>query len=259
MENMWNIKQLLSNIHIHNLTYAVMLVAFLSGYFSYMFILLFMITVHEIGHLYTAHLLKFDVDKIIIYPFGGITKYNALLNSSIIKEILILLSGPLFQFIFFLVIHFFYINNYVNPTTYETVKTIHYYLLIFNFLPIIPLDGSKLLNLTLEFFFSYKKANIITIVISIVTILVSITYNFKLLFIFLAILLIKSVIIEIKTHKLKVNKFLVERLIYKFNFKEGKIINNIYKIKRGKTHKIKENGKIYNELEYLEKLFDLGK
>ncbi len=237
-----------------------MFLFFLSGYFSYIFILFIIITIHEIGHLYAVYLLNFNVDKIIIFPFGGNIKYNALLNTSIFKELIILICGPLFQFIFYLIIYLLYINNFVNDSTFETVKTIHYSLIIFNFLPIIPLDGSKLLNLILDYFLSYKKAHIITIIVSIITIIIlPVILNFKLFFIFISILLIKSIIYEIKNHKIKINKFLIERLIYKLKFKRGKTINNIYKIKRGKTHKIKKNNKIYSEEEYLHNLFDLNK
>lgn len=216
-----------------------------------------MIVIHEIGHLYAIHLFNFKVDKINIYPFGGNIKYNALLNTSIYKELIILLCGTLFQFIFYFIIYIFYINGFVNENTFKIVKTIHYYLLTFNFLPIIPLDGSKLLNLILDYFISYKKAHIITIIVSIITMVILIIFNFKVILLLLLILLIKSIIIEIKNHKLKINKFLIERLIYKLKFKKGKTINNIYKIKRGKTHKIKRNNKIYDESEYLHNLFDL--
>lgn len=218
-----------------------------------------MIIVHEIGHLYAIHLLNFKVDKITIFPFGGNIKYNALLNTSIYKELIILLCGPLFQFIFYFIIYIFYINGFVNENTFTIVNTIHYYLLAFNFLPIIPLDGSKLLNLILDYFISYKKAHIITIIVSIITIIILTIVNFKIVLVLLLILLVKSIIIEIRNHKIKISKFLIERLIYKLKLKKGKTINNIYKIKRGKIHKIKKNNKIYNENEYLQNLFDLHK
>lgn len=217
-----------------------------------------MIIIHEIGHLFAINLFNFKVDRMSIYPFGGNIKYNALLNTSIYKELIILLCGALFQIIFYLIIYIFYIKGYINESTFKIIKSIHYYLLIFNFLPIIPLDGGKLLNLILDYFISYKKAHIITIITSIITIIVLITLNFKFIIVLLLILLIKSIIFEIKTHKLKINKFLLERLIYRLNFKKGKTINDIYKIKRGKTHKIKKNNKIFEENEYLQNLFDLN-
>lgn len=199
----------------------------------------------------------YDLDKIIIYPFGGNTKYHALLNSLIYKELIILIFGFLFQFLFYFLVCILYINNFVNSNNFFIVKQIHYSLILFNILPIIPLDGSKFINLILEYFFSYKKSNIISIFISVLSIIVLLIFNFNLLYIFIAFVLTKSLLIEVYNHKIKFNKFLVERLIYHFNFKKGKILKNIYDIKRNKSHKIISNNKIYEEKEYLENLFDL--
>ena len=65
--------------------------------------MLFIITFHELGHLFIASLIGYKDASIVIYPFGGITKYNGYLNSSINNEFLILLGGPLFQEILYII------------------------------------------------------------------------------------------------------------------------------------------------------------
>ena len=89
----------------------------------------------------TAHLLGIKVDKIYIYPFGGIAKFHIPYNYSNYKEFLILLNGPLFQFLAK------YILVYLFPNYSETINIYHYGILLFNLLPIYPLDGGKLLNI----------------------------------------------------------------------------------------------------------------
>ncbi len=232
------------------------MISLLSGYFKYVIIFLILIIIHELGHLFAADMFKYELDKIIIYPFGGKTKYTALLNSPIINELVILLFGFIFQFIFYFIIYLLFVNNYITNNNFLIVKSIHYYLILFNSLPIIPLDGSKFLNLMLELVFSYKKANLITIYISVIILILLLIFNYKLLFIFIAIILFKSIVLELYDHKYKINKFLIERLLYKFNFKRGRTIKNIYEIKRNKTHKIISKNRLITEREYLENLFD---
>ena len=78
--------------------------AFLIGSFMPFIILLLLIIVHEIGHFLTAVFFRIEVDKIYIYPFGGVSKFNISLNESLLKEFLILIMGPLFQIAFYFII-----------------------------------------------------------------------------------------------------------------------------------------------------------
>ena len=51
-----------------------------------------------------AYLLGIKIDEIYIYPLGGISKFNMDLNISIKKELLILINGPLFQYLAYLIL-----------------------------------------------------------------------------------------------------------------------------------------------------------
>ncbi len=217
--------------------------------------MIFIIFFHELGHLFFAYVCGYKEANIIIYPFGGITKYNGYLNSSMFKELLILIGGPLFQELLYLIIIFFYKKGVVSNINFNIISMFHKNLLYFNFLPIIPLDGSKLLLLLLEKIFPYKKSNIILVVISFISIFLFAVFEKRIIFIFLSCILIKSIIEEANNIKIKYNKFLLERYLYNFNFKKGKLINNIDKIKRSRKHNIIENNIIYSEKEYLSKYY----
>ncbi len=232
-----------------------MFVSFLAGYFKYIFILLLLIIIHEIGHLFVANILGYKINEVIIFPFGGLTKYDEYLNGSMLKELLVLLGGPLFQILFYILILILYKNNFITDFNFNIISILHKTLLCFNFLPIIPLDGSKLLNLFLQLFISYKKSNIILIIISFISIFILVIYEKRLIIIFLAFILIKTIIEEIYLHNVKFNKFLLERYLHYFNFKKGKLITNISNIKRSKEHDILYNNKIYTEKEYLNHLY----
>ena len=239
-------------IEIHNTTYMFLLIAFLSGYFEYMFLLLIIIIVHEYGHALFARIINFKFDKIVIYPFGGITKYNEDLNISTNKELFVLIGGIYMQIMFFLVIMILYKYNYVTEHTYFIIKKINILLISFNFLPILPLDGGKLLNILLDKIFSYKLSNIISIIISFIILIIFILYNKTLFALLLSLFLIKCLVIEINNINYKYNKFLLERYLNNYNFNKIKIINNINKFKRDNYHII--NNMLENK--FLKKLFD---
>ena len=160
------------NIKIHDSTYIFILIAFLSGYFEYIYILLLMITVHEIGHLLFGYILGIKSSQIIIYPFGGITKFNNDLNISITKELFLLLGGISFQILFYFLILFMHNNSLITTHVFELINRIHILLISVNFLPILPLDGGKLINLILDYIFPYKISHIISIYISIIFIII---------------------------------------------------------------------------------------
>ena len=122
----------------------------------------------------------------------------------------------------------------------------------FNFLPILPLDGGKLINIILDKIFSYKLSFKISIIISIIFTLIFLISKRTYLSLLLTIFLIKCIIIEINNLKYKYNKFVLERYLNNYNFKRIKIINNINNLKRDNYHII--NNML--EKKYLRKLFD---
>ena len=60
-----------------------------------------LIIIHELGHILISLIFKWNIDKIIILPFGGLTKYNEIINRPLIEEFLISVAGITFQIIFY--------------------------------------------------------------------------------------------------------------------------------------------------------------
>lgn len=239
-------------VKIHTSTYIVLLLSFLSGYFEYMYLLLLTIFIHESGHYFFSTLVSFKYKEIIIYPFGGLTLYNEDLNINTNKELISLLGGITFQLLFYFLMKYLFINSYITFHVFNIIKRINYLLLSFNFLPILPLDGGKLLNIILDKIFSYKLSNKISIIISIIFIIIFTILNKTYFSIILTIFLIKSIYKEYKLINYKYNKFIIERYINNYKFNKIKIINNINSLKRDNTHIINNTF----ERDYLNKLFD---
>ncbi len=197
-----------------------------------------------------AYILGIKIDEIYIYPLGGISKFNMDLNISIKKELLILINGPLFQFIAYLIL------LKILPTKKEIISIYHYSILSFNLLPIYPLDGGKLIKLLLNKIFSYKYSLKLIILLSYLVLIIIFLANKKNInLIVMAILLLILITKEKRKINYIYNKYLLERYLNNYKFKTTKIINNINNLYRDKKHIIKNNNKYYLEKEYLEKMY----
>ena len=212
------------------------------------FIIIFtIIIIHELGHVIFARLLGVKVKNIYIYPLGGVSKFNMDLNINPIKELLILLGGPLFQFLSLFLIYLFKDKK-------EVIIIYHYSILLFNLLPIYPLDGGRLINILFQIFISYKRSIKLSIIFSYLLLLIIILKsNLKGNIIIMIIFLFSLIIKESKRINYLYNKFILERYLNNYNFKSSKIINNINNLYRGKKHLIKDNNIYYLEKEYLDK------
>lgn len=239
-------------VNVSKYTYIFLLISFLSGYFEYIYLYLLIIFIHESGHYFFGRIVNFNFEEITIYPFGGITIYNEDLNISINKEIITLLGGIIFQILFLLLCIFLYRKGFILERVYLIIVRINKLLISFNFMPVLPLDGGKLINLVFDKIFSYKLSNKVSIIISVVTIIYFILNNKTYFGLILFLFLLKSIIIEINSIKIKYYKFLLERYNNKYKFNKIKIINSINKFKRDNYHIINN----MFERDYLNKLFD---
>ena len=232
--------------------YFLAIAAILTASFIPFFIISFLIVIHEVGHFLFAKFLKIDVVKIYLYPLGGISKFNMDQNVSLLKEFLILIFGPIFQ-----VFAYIFLRR-IFPQYQGMIMIYHYSILIFNLLPIYPLDGGKLLNILLSGFFSFKISYYFSIIISYLFIAIFLFYNVSNLNInlFLVILfLLFKITKEYRNFNYCYQKFLLERYLKDYHFKDTKIINNIDNFYRNKNHLLKIGDKYVWEKDFLGKIF----
>ena len=240
-------------------TYILVALGFiLTGYLPNLIIFTSLILIHEIGHFTIAKLYKLNVEKITIYPYGGLVKMNNLLNTSITKELHVALSGIIFQSIYYIIIILLYKQGLIREYIINLFSTYHKSILIFNILPIHPLDGSKILNLLLSKTLPFNLTNKLTIIISIITLIIIIKinyYNLNYTMILVLIIIINNITKYQKELKYIFNKFLLERYIYHISYKKTKKINNINNMYKEKYHIIKENNSYVTEKQALNHKF----
>ena len=105
--------------------------------------------IHELGHILVGCTLSWKIKKIKILPFGGITIFENPINIPLKQEFLVSISGVMFQ-----TLGSFILSKFYDKTLFINI---HYTLLIFNLLPIFPLDGSKIWNVFFNYFLPFKK------------------------------------------------------------------------------------------------------
>ena len=231
--------------------YVFIVISILTASYKIFFIISTLIIIHELGHFLSAKVLGIETDKIYLYPLGGISKINMSLNESVLKEFIILIMGPIFQniaYIFLLLI--------INDN--EIVTRYHLGILVFNLLPIYPLDGGKLLNLIFTCIIPYKLSYKIIIIISYIINIIILFSNNKLSINMILTYIVLIILIKKEQNKenLIYNKFLLERYLYNYKFKKNKIIKNMNCFDRRRNNMMKKNDKYYNEKELLDEKYN---
>ena len=141
----------------------------------YAMIMLFAL-IHELGHLLAGILMGMKPEKIELMPFGvsisfkiKVEEYNKKIkkgNMLEIKKILVALAGPLTNFIIII------IASNINIDLFKALIIIYtnFLIMIFNLLPIYPLDGGRILKGILHINFGIKKSEFYTNIISKITV-----------------------------------------------------------------------------------------
>lgn len=188
------------------------------------------------GHFLTGYFLKLKVKEISLFMFGGVTIFDEDLNLNIFKELLVVVMGPVVQMLFYMLVYYFYTKGFVSVSTMKKVSTINLILLEFNLLPILPLDGGKILNNILDLILSYDLAHKVSLAVSFLALPLAFLFDNKLIIILVVISLLLRLFEEINWHKFRINKLLLERKLKGIKFKKIREFESLTKVKRNVTY-----------------------
>jgi stage IV sporulation protein FB len=147
-------------IKIQTITYIYLILILVSGYFYEMTFFYISLLVHECGHLFMILLFHKKINTLEISPIGGILFIEGMENDHNYKEFLIYLGGPLFSAILFLLV-----NQYSQSELFWNAS---FYILVLNLIPVLPLDGARLLGSLLHNVCWYKLTYWINLILSFV-------------------------------------------------------------------------------------------
>lgn len=141
----------------------ILVFSFFANYLWQMLAVLLVVFLHEGVHCYVSYLNNIQVSEIQLFPFGGVVKAENELGIEPNKEVMIAIAGPLFNFAFFILL--FFIKELYDYTSEGLDFLIRVNILIgsFNLLPIIPLDGGRVLRAILTHWLGLKKATMTAI------------------------------------------------------------------------------------------------
>jgi stage IV sporulation protein FB len=133
--------------------------------FSWIFIILTSLLVHEFGHALTATYFGYK-SQVEIAGFWGVTRRQGP-KVSLLKEFFIVLNGPLAGFFLFLIartaLGFFSEEDGSIPKLLRLFADVNYFWTILNLLPVYPLDGGQLMKIVMEFFWGAKALRVATL------------------------------------------------------------------------------------------------
>jgi tetratricopeptide (TPR) repeat protein len=141
------------------------------------------IFLHELGHSFAAQLVGVEVKSIVIWILGGFTNLSRKAEKPA-HNLVISAAGPLVNMFLaflcvlcYLVVSFLFLPYIKNLEIFLWARIIvnlsfslalvNLILVVFNLLPIYPLDGGNITHSVMEIFFGKTNADLITLVISI--------------------------------------------------------------------------------------------
>ncbi|WP_237648693.1 M50 family metallopeptidase [Sediminibacillus terrae] len=154
-------------LHIHPILWLFALTAVLTGTLAEFLVIFFIVVIHELGHYLAAKWYGWRIRKINLWVFGGVMETEEHSSKPIREEAWIIAAGPL-QHLWIYGVLFLCKESSAMPASLVEIGFLYNTtILLFNLLPIWPLDGGKMVFLLLSYIFPFRLAHTLTIVSSI--------------------------------------------------------------------------------------------
>lgn len=151
-------KALWHRVRLNPLFVVVLALYWVAGYGHQMAIAFLAVTLHELTHAVVADLYGLDIERIEIWPFGGMARIHGLDSQDPYVETMVAVSGPLLNFFW---AAFAWAFNRILPFNPQYVTLfIETNLAIgaLNLLPVAPLDGGRLARAYLQRTVGYQES-----------------------------------------------------------------------------------------------------
>ncbi|MFT5872756.1 MAG: stage IV sporulation protein FB [Clostridium sp.] len=153
-------------IRISKLFIPCIILLIILGFKGELIIAFVLVFIHELVHYLTARILGFSGFDIEILPIGAVLKVKDLDEASPKEDLIISLSGPLFNLL--LAVIFCVLFAKFDRPYLQLLYNSNLAIGIFNLIPAFPLDGGRVLRDILSIKTIYRRANEISIRVSMV-------------------------------------------------------------------------------------------
>ncbi len=179
-------------IKISYLIFFILIFSMFFNCFSQLLVLIIVILLHELAHCYACIYYNIGISEIKIFVFGGVAKFQGHIEENPKQEIVIALAGPVLNFIF-IIITLLIVNkfNIKMNNTVQLFLTVNIVIGLFNLIPILPLDGGRIVRGIIGHYLGIKKATYIiiklgycvSILLFVIGIYTALTHNIEYIFI----------------------------------------------------------------------------
>lgn len=143
---------------LHPLFTVLMLLSIWTGYFTELVTLFSIVLIHELGHVVAARRYGWTVTKVELLPFGGVAETEQLGRSSVREDIVVALAGPLQNaWMIGVAYGFDAIGIWGSEWSLYFIQA-NVMIGLFNLLPVLPLDGGKVMQALLSCWIPYYRA-----------------------------------------------------------------------------------------------------
>lgn len=132
------------DIKINIFTFAIIPAMYLTGYFETFIAAFISIMLHELGHIALACLLKVKVHAVRIIPVGLNAVIDEMPDTG--KQLMVYLGGPFTNILLSAAAYLFGLCFLPGSKVANLIASTNIYLAVFNLMPVLPLDGGRILK-----------------------------------------------------------------------------------------------------------------
>jgi stage IV sporulation protein FB len=145
-------------IRLHPLFVLFLFLSVLTGYYLETLTLFAIVIIHEFGHIAAAKSFGWRIRHIRLLPFGGVAEVEEHGNVPAREELIVALSGPLQHVWMILLAEGMKAAGFSDSGWWDYFIGANLTICFFNLLPILPLDGGKVLQILLGYGMSYRRS-----------------------------------------------------------------------------------------------------
>lgn len=151
---------------LHPLFVLLMAASVMTGYFLELITLFGVVLIHELGHVAAAKSFGWRVREVKLLPFGGVAEVDESTNIPAREEFLVAMAGPLqnaWMAVFALLMKK---TGWGDGAYWSYFYEANVWIGCFNLMPILPLDGGKMLQAALSYVVSFHRAMVFSVRLS---------------------------------------------------------------------------------------------
>ncbi|WP_028561851.1 M50 family metallopeptidase [Paenibacillus pinihumi] len=131
---------------VHPLFVLIMMASVITGYFLELLTLFALVFVHELGHVLAARGFGWRIREVKLLPFGGVAETEEAGSMPAREEIIVALAGPLQNLWMGLTAWALGELGVISPEWASHLVQANLMIGLFNLLPVLPLDGGKIVQ-----------------------------------------------------------------------------------------------------------------